>query len=201
MVNILLWAPDGGIEYQFDMLGEAGPSEANFVLDISRDSVVVHTVEFSLPLAHVSASDGDTGSGQTSAAIYPDALNEVTIRFEWTSKTPPESSVLVTLEFYHPPSIIEWSAVPGPGVTADTDIAVQADVEFFGDGSSESVEAQFWDTDADVGAGSPVSLTYSGGTLWEGTIPTVLGAEELRLTAEDDEGTTVSAMPFVVSVP
>ena len=197
VLSVLLWAPDGGISYDFSIIGTAGATEANFVLDIAQGSSVVHTAEFSLPLSVVSAVEGDVGSGSASKAIYPDSLNNVSIVFSWGGLDP-NGETNIDLSFERPPQINGWSAAPGPGVVAGTTISVKADVDLFGSGGT--VTAQFWDDGTSSYIGTAGSLSYSD-PVWSGTVTTVLGAEELHLIASDTEGDATSAMAFVVSTP
>ena len=121
--------------------------------------------------------------------------------FAWIPNPPPAGSTDVNIQFSHPPRIITWSTVPGREVAAGTSLAVQAEVEFFGDGSAEQVTVQFWDDDAAGGSfvGDVESLTYDAAEeLWVGSINAVSGADAISLTALDSDGTTSTEASVVV---
>jgi hypothetical protein len=193
VIDIVLPATSDGISYDFNVFGAAGATTADFTLEVNQtgDVAVIHTVVFSLPLADVGASTGETGSGSISADIY-EGTNIVTIPFVWDASNP-EGETAVNLTFSHPPGINDWSATPGPGAPAGTEISVQADLTFYG--STPSVEVQFYGSGTPLG--TPVALTESGG-LWSGKITAESGADALRLTATDDEGSNFAEMAFPV---
>ena len=193
VIDILLPATSGGISYDFNVDGTAGATAADFTLTVNKtgEGAILHSVDFSLPLADVDASPGETGSGSITTSIYQ-GTNTVTIPFEWDSVSP-QSETAVNLTFTHPPGINDWSAIPGPGATAGTDVSIQADVTFYG--STPGVEVQFVSSGTLIG--SPASLTNAG-SVWIGTISAESGADALRLTATDDEGTTSSDAQYVV---
>lgn len=197
-IVLVLPAPDGGIKYDFNIIGAAAATQADFTLDVFLGATVVHSVNFSLPLGVTGATAGETGSGSTSATIYPDTTNSVTIEFHWTAPADDKGSTDIDLSFMHPPQIHDWSVAPGPGVVAGTTISVQADVEFFGSGGT--VTAQFWNGGTSSYIGTAGSLSYSD-PVWSGTVTTVLGATELHLIASDSEGDATSTMAFVVDIP
>jgi hypothetical protein len=197
VVSIVLWAHTDGTQYEFVVTGDAGTTEATFVLEVFLDSALVHTIPFSLPLEDVDAEPGESGSGSQVAVIYPGStVNNVVIEFAWTGNPVPIGDTNIDLQFIHPPRIIVWSASPGPGVPAGTDIDIRAEVEFFS--LNRSVEVQFLDGLGEgTPIGTPVDLTFSD-PLWVGTITAQGGAEQLRLTATDDDGSTASRASFVV---
>jgi hypothetical protein len=194
VINMVLPATSDGINYDFNVYGTAYSTQADFVLDVNRTGEldVIHSVVFSLPLADVDADSGETGSGSITADISSDFVNIVTIPFEWDAVNP-QGEAAVNLTFSHPPGINDWSATPGPGAPAGTDVSVQADLTFFG--STPVVEVQFYGSGSPLG--TPVALTESGG-LWSGKIAAESGADALRLTATDDEGTNFAEMAFPV---
>lgn len=202
VVAVVLWAHPSGTSYDFDVVGTAMTTKADFTLDVTYvgDMSPTQTVDFSLPLADVDAEEGETGSGSQTCDIYP-GDNWCYIPFAWTSNPPPSGDTNITLQFSHPPKIVAWSAVPGPGVPAGTALDIKAAVEFYGS-SGQTVTAQFFDTDpaTPVGMGTAGTLTDPDADgIWTGTVTTVAGAELLRLTATDDDGTTTSDASYLVA--
>ncbi len=204
VIEVSLPVEVGGTEYFFEVTGYADIGSADFTLDITRVGEVepVHSVSFSLPLEDVNnAEPGESGYGDQYVLIYSGA-NSVYIDFEWTTTPPLDGDADVSLTFHHPPRIIVWSVIPGPGVPAGTDILVQAEVEFYGDddGWDPTVTAQFWDEDSASWWGERVDLSfYSTTGLWTGTITAEAGSESLWLVATDEDGSTSSDVDFPVA--
>jgi hypothetical protein len=106
------------------------------------------------------------------------------------------------MEFSHTPRITVWSTVPGPArAAAGEDVEVQVEADFYGDGLSEGLTAQFWDDDAAggslVGTAGILTDPESDG-IWKGSVTAVAGADKLIVTATDSEGSTTSQMPYAV---
>jgi len=199
--DVVLWAQIDGTQYEFVLNGTAQMTEADFVLDITLDGELVHSIPFSLPLADCDAKPGELGSGSRLAFVYP-GDNYLTIDFEWGAGYQASGQTHVDIHFVHPPRIAYWSTVPGPGAstTVGTPIDVRATVEFFGTDPAVDpfVNVQFYDgTGGGAPLETPVYLSFVD-PVWIGTIPAALGAEQLRLTATDEDGTTVSTSSFLV---
>lgn len=201
VLAVTLWAhPVDGTQYVFTLNGTANVDDADFLLEIFLDGALVYSVNFTLPIEDTDAQPGETGSGTTTQTIYY-GTNVVSIDFEWFGGYQANGNAVVDINFVHPPRIVSWSAVPGPGpgTTAGTPIAIVADVEFFGTDPlvEPFVEAQFFDDIGPNPVGEALILDFTD-PLWGGTIEAAVGASSLRLAASDEDGTAMSWLDYVV---
>lgn len=182
---------------------------SNFTINIyygnDAEGPLVYSVDFTLPNADVDAQWGDTGYGSDTVYLTynPGGWTTVVIQFIWNALPPIMGDSRVDMIFSHTPRIITWSATPGPAGASEGDfIDIQADVEFFGDGLAETVEAQYWDNETGGGSlvGEPglLSLTDAVNGIWNGSVEVVSGADILRLTATDSEGSIYQEMAYSV---
>jgi hypothetical protein len=206
-IGVVLYAGPDGTQYFFEVIGTAGVDTTTFTLTVylgnSTAGPVKHTAEFSLPNSEVDAQPGESGYGSVISTIYdnPGSYTTVIIQFVWSAIPPIVGNALVDLEFSHTPRILSWSATPASGAAAGEAIAIKAEVEFYGDGLSEGVTAQFWDNEAAGGSlvGTPGILSDpEADGIWTGTVNAVAGSDKLRISATDSEGSTVSEVYFVV---
>ncbi len=210
-IDIMLYAGPSGTTYFFEIYGTAGPDETTFTLDvyegIDDTGPLVYSVDFTLANSDIDAQPGEYAYGSVVATIMynPGSWNTVTILVVWTAIPPIMGDAYVDLTFSHTPRIIVWSSVPGPAHASDgTYVEVQAQVEFFGDGTDESVTAQFYDNETAGGSlvGAPGVLTDPDTDgIWNGTVEAVGGADLLRLTAHDSEGDTYQEAVYAVPSP
>lgn len=199
VLAVTLWAnPTDGTEYVFNLTGTANTVDADFVLEILLDGSPVYEVDFTLPIEETDAQPGETGSGTRTQVIYF-GDNTVPMDFEWYGGYQANGNAVVDINFVHPPRIVRWSAVPGPGpgVTAGTPVALVAEAVFFGTDPlvDPSVGAQFYNGPDPVG--EPATLDFTD-PLWDGTIEAAVGATALRLTATDEDGTAISWLSYLV---
>jgi hypothetical protein len=200
MIDVVLATADGGVRYYFYLTGVAADPYSHFTLNIHKGGdatgPLVYTVDFDLPIDQVLGTPGETGSGDIAEDIVP-GPNSITIDFSWNYMAPDNGDTSISMVFTHAPEILTWSKIPGPGSVVSGDIvAVQAHVIFYGTGT-KTVTAQFVSAGSLVGTAGALSDPDLDG-IWNGTVTAVSGADTLRLTATDDDGTSSSEVPFAV---
>lgn len=199
VIDVVLPTAEGGVRYYFYLSGVAADPYSHFTLEIylyDAGGPLVYTVAFDLPIEQVLGQPGETGSGDIAEDIDP-GTNSISIDFLWDYIAPDNGDTNITVVFSHEPQIGVWSKIPGPGNVVGGDIvAIQADVLFYGSGT-KTVTAQFVAGGTLVGSAGGLTDPDSDGT-WNGTVTAVSGADTLRLTATDNEGTTYSEVPYSV---
>ncbi len=200
VLAVTLWAdPASGTQYVFNLTGTANIVDADFVLEILLDGSPVYSVNFTLPIEDTDAQPGETGSGTKTQVIYW-GDNMVPIDFEWYGGYQADGNAVIDINFVHPPRIVTWSAVPGPGAPANSFVDLIAEVKFFGTDPlvDPYVEAEFFDDVGPDPIGEAIILSFTD-PLWEGSIRAPAGATDLRLSATDEDGTAMSWLHFPVT--